>query len=60
MTREWLKCMVNATIEELMILDMEPKPEFLWRPSMYKPEDGLTSEVGGGGKILGDAVREGV
>ena len=57
MTREWLKCMVNATIEELMILDMEPKPEFLWRPSTCTPEDGLTSEVGGGGKNLGDAVH---
>ena len=48
--REILKYMVNDTIEELMILSMDLKLESLWWTSTYEAEDGLTLEVGGGGK----------
>ena len=34
--------MVNDIIDELMDLDMEPKPESFWWTSTYKAEDGLT------------------
>ena len=33
--------------EELLDLDMEPKPESLWWRSMYKYEDMRTLRVGG-------------
>ena len=42
--------MVNDIIEELLNLDMEPKPESLWWTSSYEEEDKLTLQVGGGGK----------
>ena len=34
--------MVNDIIEELMDLDMEPKPESLWWMRTYKAEEVLT------------------
>ena len=37
--REELICMVNDIIEELLDLDMEPKPESLWWTSTYKHEE---------------------
>ena len=48
--REILVHMVNDIIEELLNLDMEPKPESLWWTSSYEEEDKLTFQVGGGGK----------
>ena len=40
--------MVNDIIEELLNLDMEPKPESLWWTSSYEEEDKLTLQGGGG------------
>ena len=37
--KERLICMVNDIIEELLGLDMEPKPESLWWTSTHKHED---------------------
>ena len=37
--REELICMVNDIIEELLDLDMEPKPESLWWTCTHKHED---------------------
>ena len=45
--REVLVHMVNDVIEELMDLDMEPKPESLWWTSSYEEEEKLTLEVSG-------------
>ena len=46
-SRERLVCKVNDIIEELLDLDMERKPESLWRTSTYKHEDKRTLRVGG-------------
>ena len=43
--REKLICMVNDIIEELLDLDMEPKPESLWRTSTHEHEDMSTLSV---------------
>ena len=43
--KEKLKCMVNDIIEELMDLDMEPKPESFWWTSTCKAEDEVTLKV---------------
>ena len=43
--------MVNDIIEELLDLDMEPKPESLWWTSTYKGEDMRTLRVGGRDKV---------
>ena len=43
--------MVNDIIEELLDLDMEPKPESLWWTSTYKHEDMRTLHVGGRDKM---------
>ena len=37
-------------IEELMDLDMEPRPVTLWWTSTYKADGGKTLQVGGKGK----------
>ena len=50
--------MVNDIIEELLNLDMEPKPESLWWTSSYEEEDKLTLQVGGGGKDWDLPFRE--
>ena len=42
--------MVNDIIEELLDLDMEPKPESLWWTSAHKHEDLTTLRVGSRGK----------
>ena len=47
--REMLKYLVHDIIEELMILDMESQPEFLWWTRTNKAEDGLALELRGGG-----------
>ena len=47
--RERLIFIVNDIIEELMDLDMEPKPEPLWWTSTHKDEDMTTFRVGGHG-----------
>ena len=44
--KERLTCMVNDIIEELLDLDMEPKPESLWWTRAYNDEDGATLKVG--------------
>ena len=50
--REQLICMVNDIIEELLDLDMEPKPESLWwTSSTHKHEDMRTLSVGGRDKV---------
>ena len=43
-------CIVNDTIEELLVLDMEFKPESLWWRSMCKDEDVKTLRVGSRGR----------
>ena len=48
--RKMWKYIVNDIIEELMILDMEPKRESLWWTCTYKAEDRFTLVVGGGGE----------
>ena len=48
--REILIHAVNDIIEELLNLDMEPKPESLRWTCSYEEEDQLTLKVGGGGK----------
>ena len=45
-SREKLICMVNDIIEELLDLDIEPKPEPLWWTSTYRNEDMRTLRVG--------------
>ena len=40
-----LVCMVNDIIEELVDLDMEPKPELLWWTSTHEDEDSATLKV---------------
>ena len=45
--------MINDIIEELLDLDLEPKPESLWWMSTYKEEDKSTLK-------MGYAVRPGV
>ena len=49
--REVLVHMVNDVIEELMDLDMEPKPESLWWTCSYEEEEEHTLEVSGRGKV---------
>ena len=51
--KEKLTCMINDIIEELLDLDLEPKPESLWWMSTYKEEDKSTLK-------MGYAVRPGV
>ena len=46
--------MVNDVMEELMDLDMEPKPWSLWT-SVHEAEVEATLEVEGQGQKLGDA-----
>ena len=46
-----LTWMVNDLIEELMDLDMEPKPEWLWWTSTDTAEDGVLLKVGSRGQI---------
>ena len=41
---ENLTCVVIDTIEELMDLDTETKPESLWWTSTYKAKEALTLE----------------
>ena len=53
-----LTWMVNDLIEELMDLDMEPKPEWLWWTSTDKAEDGVLLKVGGRGEIWNMSVDE--
>ena len=43
--KENVVCMVNDITEELLDLDMEPKPESLWWTSTYKDEDVATSKM---------------
>ena len=43
--------MVNDIIEELLDLDMEPKPESLWWTRTHKHEDMRTLSVGGRDKV---------
>ena len=57
-SREILVQMVNDIIEELLNLDMEPKPESLWWTSSYEEQDKLTLKVGGGGKDWDLPFRE--
>ena len=40
--KERLICMVNDNIEELLDLDMEPKPESLWWTNTHKGEEKIT------------------
>ena len=48
--KERLVCRVNDIMEELLDLDMEPKPESLWWTSINKDEDMTTLKVGNRGK----------
>ena len=50
-SRERLTCMVNDIIEELLDLDMEPKPESLWWTSTYNHEDMRTLRMEGRDKV---------
>ena len=50
-SRDELVCMVNDIIEELLDLDMGPKPQSLWWTSIYKHEDMRTLRVGGRDKM---------
>ena len=52
--------MVNEVIEELLNLDMEPKPESVWWTSSFQEEDKFTLQVGGGGKDWDFAVQGGL
>ena len=45
-SKEKLECMVKDITEELLDLDMEPKPESLWWKSTHQDEDGTTLKVG--------------
>ena len=56
--REKLMCMVNDIIEELLDLDMEPKPESPWWTSTHKHEDMTTLRVGSRGKTWDLPSRE--
>ena len=49
-----MKGPVNDVVEELMDLDMEPKPWSLWT-SVHEAEVEATLEVEGQGQKLGDA-----
>ena len=49
--RDKLICMVNDIIEDLLELDMEPKPESLWWTSTHKHEDMTTLSVGSKDKV---------
>ena len=49
--REMMICMVNDIIEELLDVDMEPKPESLWWISTHKHEDMRTLLVGGRDRV---------
>ena len=44
--KERLRCIVNDIIEELLDLDMKPKPQSLWWTSTYKGEEKNTLQVG--------------
>ena len=55
--KEKLTWAVNDIFEELIDLDMGPKPESLWWMSAYKAEEGVTLKVEEQGQQLGDAVR---
>ena len=57
--RENLVHVVNEIIEDLLNLDMEPKPESLWWTSSYEEEDQLTLKVGGRREGMGLAVQGG-
>ena len=50
--------MVNDFIEELMDLDMEPKPESLWWKSAYQDEDVTTLKVGNRGHTVTPAIAD--
>ena len=50
-SREKLICMMNDIIEELLDLNMEPKPESLWWTSTNKHEDMRTLRVEGRDKM---------
>ena len=50
--------MVNDVIEELLDLDMEPKPESLWWTCSYEEEEQLTLKVAGRGKEWDLPLRE--
>ena len=54
--REKLICMVNDIIEELLDLDVEPKPESLWWTSTHKHQDTQNVRVGSRGRIWGSAI----
>ena len=58
MWAERLVCMVNDIFEELLDLDMEPKPESLWRTSTHKHEDMTTLRVGRRGTTWDRPFRE--
>ena len=49
--REKLICMVNDIIEELLDLDMEPKPESLWWRSTQKHEEMKILRVGSRSRV---------
>ena len=44
-SRETLVCMVSGTTEEMLDLDMEPKPESQWWTSTFQEEAGATLKV---------------
>ena len=50
--------MVNDIIEQLLDLDMEPKPESLWWTCTYRDEDTTTLKVGSTGKTWDLPSRE--
>ena len=52
-SRERLNCMVNDIIEKLLDLDMEPKPESLWRTRTYTHDNMRTLRVEGRDKVWG-------
>ena len=56
--RERLTCMVNDIIEELLDLDMGPKPESLWWTNTHKCEDMTTLRVGSRGNTWDLPFRE--
>ena len=56
--QERLVCMVNDIIDELLDLDMGPKPESLWWTSTHKCEDMTTLRVGSGRKAWDLPFRE--
>ena len=56
--KERLVCMVNDIIEELLDLDMEPKPESLWWTTTYTDEGTATLRVGSRG-VMGRGLLQG-